>query len=267
MKKLIVLGTGTAIVTKYFNTCFIVDNGKEYFLVDGGGGGEILKRFEILGLEWNKLRYAFLSHGHTDHILGMIWVIRMIAHNMRIGIYTENFTLYCHENLAENVRTICGFTLQPIELDFLGKRIHIIPIKDAEQKSFLDYKIVFFDILSTKMKQYGFHMNYENDKSLVFLGDEPLSESGHKYCENADWLLAEAFCLYNQREIYTPYKYHHSTVKEAAENAEAYHVKNLILWHTEDGTFNDRKALYTKEANQYYRGNTFVPEDGDIIQI
>ena len=38
MKKMYVLGTGQAVVTHYHNTCFVLSDGEEYFLVDGGGG-------------------------------------------------------------------------------------------------------------------------------------------------------------------------------------------------------------------------------------
>ena len=36
------MGTGTALVTKYYNTAFVLDNEKEYLLVDGMGGTEVL---------------------------------------------------------------------------------------------------------------------------------------------------------------------------------------------------------------------------------
>ena len=45
-KKLIVLGTGAAQVTKCYNTCFILQNEKEYLLVDAGGGNQILTILE-----------------------------------------------------------------------------------------------------------------------------------------------------------------------------------------------------------------------------
>ena len=37
-RNLIMLGTGNAMVTKCYNTCFAVQNGEEYLLVDAGGG-------------------------------------------------------------------------------------------------------------------------------------------------------------------------------------------------------------------------------------
>ena len=41
--KITMLGTGHAVVTKYYNTCFTIDDRNEHFLVDGGGGSEILQ--------------------------------------------------------------------------------------------------------------------------------------------------------------------------------------------------------------------------------
>ena len=84
---------------------------------------------------------------------------------------------------------------------------------------------------------------------------------------NADWLCAEAYCLYEEREIETPYRYHHSTVKDEAELAEKLQVKHLILWHTIDRGYPNRKKLYTKEASAYYSGDVIVPDDGEIIDL
>ena len=41
---LTILGTGNAAVTKIYNTCFVLQEGKDCFLVDGGGGNTILSR-------------------------------------------------------------------------------------------------------------------------------------------------------------------------------------------------------------------------------
>ena len=35
--KLTILGTGNAKVTKCYNTCFALNEDKEYFMIDGGG--------------------------------------------------------------------------------------------------------------------------------------------------------------------------------------------------------------------------------------
>ena len=41
--KLTMLGTGNALVTECYNTCFVISDGDKNFLVDGGGGSGILR--------------------------------------------------------------------------------------------------------------------------------------------------------------------------------------------------------------------------------
>ena len=49
MEQLIVLGTGNAVVTKCFNTCFALRKDDQYWLVDTGGGNGILSVNALLG--------------------------------------------------------------------------------------------------------------------------------------------------------------------------------------------------------------------------
>lgn len=44
-------------------------------------------------------------------------------------------------------------------------------------------------------------------------------------------------------------------------------VKNLILYHTEESHGEDRKKLYTKEAQDSFNGNIIVPDDMEVIEI
>ena len=49
--ELIMLGTGNAMVTRCYNTCFVLSSGEEYFLVDAGGGNGIFKQLEQAGVD------------------------------------------------------------------------------------------------------------------------------------------------------------------------------------------------------------------------
>ena len=79
--------------------------------------------------------------------------------------------------------------------------------------------------------------------------------------------LCEVSNSREDKEKFKPYEKHHSTVKDAAEIAEKFHVKNVVLWHTEDSDMQNRKEKYTKEAMQYYYGNIYVPNDLEEIKI
>ncbi len=57
MEKIIFLGTGNGSAINYFNTCFVLeDNKNDYLLVDTGGGNRILKQFEIANTDLKKIR-------------------------------------------------------------------------------------------------------------------------------------------------------------------------------------------------------------------
>lgn len=264
---LILLGTGNATVTKCFNTCFAIKTREEYFLVDTGGGNGIMTQLEKAGIPMESIHEIFMSHEHTDHLLGLIWLIRMIATKMKKGQYEGNLNIYCHADLKEIILTITRLTVQAKFFNMIGERIFIHPVEDNEERDILGYHVTFFDIHSTKAKQFGFTMNLKNGKKFTFLGDEPYQEHEEVYAKDADWLLHEAFCLYADRDKYKPYEKHHTTVKEACENGEKLGAKNLILYHTEDKNLANRRELYTAEGSLYYHGNLIVPDDLERIVL
>ena len=265
--RLIVLGTGNANVTHCYNTCFAIDTAEGLLLCDAGGGSGILRQLEVAGIGWEQIHHLILTHAHTDHILGAVWVIRMIATRMNNGKYEGDLHIYCSSAVREGLVQMAQFTLQKKMTDRLGDRIHFHEIADGSRETMLGREVTFFDIRSTKMQQHGFTMPLSGGRKLCCLGDEPYNPDCRAYVENADWLLCEAFCLYGDRERFKPYEKHHSTVKEACELAQGLHIPNLVLWHTEDKTIAQRKQRYTEEGRQYYTGRLFVPDDLDVIEL
>ena len=269
MRELVFLGTGNAMVTRCFNTCFYIQSETgEIFLTDGGGGNGILRQLEFAGADFKRIHHLFLTHGHTDHILGVLWVVRKIASLMNSGKYDGVFNVYTHDEAKDMLLTMAKLTLKPKDFDNIGKGIVINEVKDGEELNFLDMKLTAFDIFSKKAKQFGYRIDFNDGLRLCCLGDEPYNERCEKYAKGVHWLLSEAFCLYKDRDIFKPYEKNHSTVKEASEVAEKLRVKNLILYHTEDKDMEHRKENYTKEAKEYYTfGNVFVPEDLEVIAL
>ena len=226
-----------------------------------------MTQLEEAGIPMESIHEIFMSHEHTDHLLGLIWLIRMIATKMKKGQYEGNLNIYCHADLKEIILTITRLTVQAKFFNMIGERIFIYPVEDNEERDILGYHVTFFDIHSTKAKQFGFTMNLKNGKKFTFLGDEPYQEHEEVYAKDADWLLHEAFCLYADRDKYKPYEKHHTTVREACENGEKLGAKNLILYHTEDKNLANRRELYTAEGSLYYHGNLIVPDDLERIVL
>lgn len=265
--QIIILGTGNALVTKCYNTCFILKTKKTMVLVDAGGGNGILTQLEKSQIALTDIHDIFITHAHTDHILGAIWIIRMVIHRMKNGEYSGTFKVYSHDKALKVLEQICQMTLSKKDLSFIGNKVFLCHIKSEDTFQTGEINLKCFDILSTKEKQFGFQALLPNQRTVVCLGDEPYNEQNRHYVENADWLLCESFCLYKDRDIFKPYEKHHSTALEAGILANKLNVKNLLLYHTEDRTLNTRKDAYTEEAKQNFKGNIFVPDDLETIDI
>ena len=263
--KITMLGTGMAVVKNSYNTCFVLSVEDRHFLVDGGGGSQILRILEEKKISLTGIHDIFVSHAHTDHIMGIIWVIRMIGHMIAAGKYEGNLNIYSHKELSEGIKQICEITLGKKVTCLFGERIFFVSVTDGQVNTVLDSEVTFFDLHSKKMKQFGFVMNQKNGEKLVFCGDEPLNEAVFPLAEKSDWLMHEAFCLYSERDIFKPYEKSHSTVKDACELAEKLEVRNLILYHTEDSHLKEKEVLYKEEGQKYYHGSLYVPNDGEEI--
>lgn len=265
--KLTMLGTGNALVTECYNTCFVLSEGERHFLVDGGGGNTLLSHLKEANINWRDINSIFVTHKHVDHLLGIIWMVRMICQHMRQGEYEGEATIYGHEEVIVLLEEFAHKLFPEKETKFIGDRLHLISVSDGEERVINDHKVTFFDIGSTKAKQYGFSIELSDGEKLTCCGDEPYNECEKVYAQNSKWMMQEAFCLYAEADIFKPYEKHHSTVREASQQAEELGVKNLVLYHTEDTHLTYRKQLYSAEARKYFSGNLYVPDDLDSIEL
>ena len=263
------LGTGNAAVTECYNTCFLLseEGASDYFLVDGGGGNGLLRQLKCAGANWRDIRDIFVTHKHIDHLLGIVWMVRMICQNMREGRYDGEARICAHDEVMAILSDMAGKLLPAKDTKFIGDRLHFITVKDGESRNILGRRVTFFDIGSTKAKQFGFTMELMDGRRLTCCGDEPYNERERVYAENSSWLLHEAFCLHSQADLFSPYEKHHSTVKDACELAEKLRVSNLLLYHTEDKNIGRRKELYLAEGRQYFNGNLYVPDDLETLAL
>ncbi len=264
--RLTLLGTGNALVTKCYNTCFTLQNGKQYFLTDAGGGNGILAQLEKASISLADIPVMFVTHGHTDHILGVIWVIRLAASLFTRGQH-PGLTIYCHDECEEKLRTFCRMTLTAKLQAVLDRGIKFVRLQDGDTFTAAGFSCTAFDIHSTKTKQFGYRAVLPDGQTLVCLGDEPYNPACRGYAHGADWLLSEAFCLYAEREQFNPYEKHHSTARDAARTARELDAKKLVLYHTQDNNLSARKRLYTAEAKLEFSGPVYVPDDLETIAL
>ena len=103
MEKLIFLGTGNGITLDLYNTCFVIQKNNQNFLIDTGGSVEILRRLKNVNIELNDIKNIFISHNHTDHILGLIWMFKKMGVNAIAGKIQEKINIYCNDVVYETI--------------------------------------------------------------------------------------------------------------------------------------------------------------------
>ena len=289
MEKITMLGTGHAMTFECFNTCFVYENENGKMLVDTGGGGQLLKQLRAAGVDSREIHHVFISHQHTDHLMGLPWLFRGPAGE-------QDMTLYLHEELMEVVQAMLGALFPEVMQDPAG-HIRLVAVHHGEEMEILGRKVRFLDLHSPNVTQYGFAMELEGNRKLVFHGDVPFHESNRQEIRNADWLLHEAFHLESEGPGMPggpggpgmppmggpggpggpgmppsggPGKkggMGHSTVRQAASYAQSLQVKNLVLFHSSDNDLSHRQEKYTAEARSVFEGNILVPYDLDVIEL
>lgn len=266
-QKIIMLGTGNALVTKCFNTCFILQSDGRNLLVDTGGGNGILRQIEQSGVPSHDIHDIFITHAHTDHIMGAIWIMRIQINRAKSSGFSATLNIYGHEKVLMVLDTMCRMMLTPKDYSYIGNLIQFHELKDQDEISVIGLNFKFFDILSTKEKQFGFTTTLLNGKRLSCLGDEPCNTENRRYVEGVDYLMCEAFCLFSQKEIFHPYEKHHATALDAGKLASEAGAQAIILYHTEDKNLAERKELYFREAKEYFNGRIEVPDDLEEILL
>ena len=260
--KLHFLGTGAGGVLECYNTCFAIENNDEYLLVDGGGGNQIIKQLKLAKINLNSIHNIFITHSHCDHILGVVWVVRFISQLIKNNKgYEGNLNIFGCNHAITTLKTILDLTYPQHEM--FKDRIKLIEVKNNQQIEINNLNFRFFDTLAKKVQQFGFILN---DK-LMFCGDEPLQKENYELAKNKEWLIHEAFCLESDEPIFKAHEKSHSTVVDSSKIAQSVNAKNLILLHSVDHNLENRKILFCKESNTVFKGNVFVPNDFDVIEI
>lgn len=278
MNQITMLGTGNATVTHCYNTCFLLETSTTRLLVDAGGGNGVLTQLRRAGVAIRDLHHLFVTHAHTDHVLGVIWVVRMVA---QCKDYKGQLHVYGNDKVMLVIQTIIDMILAKKQLAKVAERVCFHQLEDGDRFAVGDMMIQCFDIHSTKEKQFGFRAELPRHESrtacsqnltsqplvVACLGDEPYNPINRPLVEKADWLMSEAFCLYADRETFKPYEKCHSTALDAGRLAAELDVRHLILYHTEEMTLDTRKVNYAREASQCFSGTIHVPDDLEVIPL
>ena len=59
--------------------CYVIKSHGGLMLVDAGGGNGIFNAINESGIKLSEIHHIFITHTHTDHILGAVWLIRVLS--------------------------------------------------------------------------------------------------------------------------------------------------------------------------------------------
>ena len=265
--ELIMLGTGNAEALRCYNSCCLIENDGDHFLIDTGGGNGILRQLERAGVPWQDIKHIFVTHRHIDHSLGVFWLIRHILAGVKDGSYDGSCTIYGHHEVLEIIQRAVPVFFSTKHQQRMNGRIHLHELEDGETVEIIGRPVTFFDVGADKVRQYGFSMELPNGGCLVSCGDEPARPAADGYTRNARYLMHEAFCLEDEPVLAARRGKYHSTVEEAAKRAQELGAENLILHHTQDNLLGQRKNAYGEAAGKHFDGTVYVPDDLDRITL
>ena len=77
----------------------------------------------MLGTGLDDIHEIFITHKHTDHLLGIVWVVRVVCQQMMKGKYDGILNVYGHDEVLNLLRDMAGKLLWEKEFAFIGDRI------------------------------------------------------------------------------------------------------------------------------------------------
>ena len=84
------IGTGSAFPKHSYNSCYVIKSHGGLMLVDAGGGNGIFNAINESGIKLSEIHHIFITHTHTDHILGAVWLIRGIMAQAEMAVHMLN---------------------------------------------------------------------------------------------------------------------------------------------------------------------------------
>lgn len=225
-----------------------------------------MNKLNQANIDYRSIKDIFISHAHTDHILGLIWFFKKNYGLIMNRKELKPINIYCNNEVLQAIKEITKYTLPKKLMDSLYPKLNFIILNDGDKHIINGIEYTFFDICAKSTKEYGFEFT-ENDKKCIFLGDETVNEKIYSRLENADYVTHEAFCLDSDKDIFHPYEINKSTVKSVSKLMNEKNVKNLILYHTEETHGKNRKKLYIEEGQNNFNGKIIVPDELEEIEI
>ena len=277
--KLFILGTGTPNPNpERMGSSYLVLANDEPYLFDYGTG--VVRRIasfspswggEYQALEVENLKYAFLTHIHSDHTLGLADLIItpwIMGRSEPLKIFGPKGAKNMHTNIIKAYQPDIDYRIYGTQpQNSTGYKVIFNELKDKFVYQDENIKVTAFSNDHGDLQEsYGFLIE-TTDKKILISGDTTMSKNLISYGEDLDYLIHE---IYSQKGFNnkTPdwqkyHQAHHTGPKEVAEIANLLQPKSLILSHILFWGSSEQEIL--DEVKTFYSGKIIVAEDGMIF--
>jgi ribonuclease Z len=260
---LTILGSSSGVPTASRNTTAHVLNVHErFFLIDCGEGTQI--QFRKFHIRFGRVHQIFISHLHSDHILGLFGYLAtqtLIGRKKEIDVFgppdLERFVKNHFALFPESL-------VLPVKFHALDPSgaFQIFEDKAVEVTSFpVKHRVPTWGFLFRE-KLKGRNYEFIKPRSYAFCTDTLFSPELAPFFEGCNLLYHEA--TYAQKDISRAAATFHSTAKQAADIALLAGAKKLVIGHF-SARYKDISVL-VNEARETFP-DTLEAVDGLIIDI
>ncbi len=278
--KTVLLGTGTPNPSPDHSGCSVaVIVNDQAYIVDFGPG--IVRRAaslspeyggKIKGLSAKNLRYAFLTHLHSDHTTGypdLILTPWVMGRSSPLEVWGPAGLASMTGNILEAYTEDIKYRIYGDEPgNSTGWQVKCTEIK-SEGIIYQDenVRIEAFPVLhGTWPDAWGFRFNTP-DRTIVISGDTRLSDKVLEYSKGADILIHEVYSQkgFNARnpEWQKYHAGHHTSTAELGRLAAEAKPGLVVLYHILDWGSSEDELL--EEIKSAYNGNVVAGRDLDIF--
>jgi len=255
--KVTLLGTGTPLpIIERFGTSILVEAGTETLLFDAGRG--CLQRLRQVNVFYNKINALFVTHLHSDHIVGIpdLWLTGWLTSERAtpLEVYGPTGTNALITNLQKAFAYDIKIRIEDDKADEQGSGLLPKEIKQGVIYEKNGVKVIAFDVDHYPVfPAFGYRIEYKGH-TVVLSGDTRYSENLVRYAKGADLLIHEVAIAPDTLSKSDP-KYHilahHTTPEQAAKvfnqvkpKLAAYsHIVNIYA-QKEDEILKRTKATY-----------------------
>lgn len=220
--KVTLLGTGTPQpIMERFGPSILVEAGGQSLLFDAGRG--CLQRLQQINLGYDKLNALFLTHLHSDHIVGLpdLWLTGWLISKRKVPL--DIFGPVGTVDMIKYLQLAYVFDLKIREEDdkaskegskFLVREIGQGTIYDNNGVKVIAFEVDHYPVVPA----FGYRIEY-NGHSVVLSGDTRYSENLIKFAKGTDLLIHEVVIAHDTLSKFDP-KYnilaHHTTPEQTA---------------------------------------------------